>query len=293
MTEENPLTIAELGAYTNNSMNREGIKHLVDTVNGLGEPPSYTAGNSIVITENDEIKLDSSWEKVDSAILNNSNNRKTFLKKYSKTHDILIFANDGAFLLELPNNIAWEEHSDNLRSYPIRTIYVRNTEEYLYSIDNNYIYSENIGLKQVGLGSSSVEIECSDADGTPITSSNIENYITKTEGATPTYTFIKPFFVHIKYSSTSGIEVSGMCYGDNYSIQFRKSTGAIDGSYAKVSLPLRAVYEWILNPNTYNSLNGFEVAPRQSYYHTFYNSTTGNNWYIRKKLPNTYIEPTP
>lgn len=36
MTEENPLTIAELGAYTNNSMNREGIKKLVDKVNNGG-----------------------------------------------------------------------------------------------------------------------------------------------------------------------------------------------------------------------------------------------------------------
>ena len=36
MTEENPLTIAELGAYTNNSMNREGLKKLVDKVNNGG-----------------------------------------------------------------------------------------------------------------------------------------------------------------------------------------------------------------------------------------------------------------
>lgn len=294
MTEENPLTISELGAYTNNSMNREGIKHLVDTVNGLGELPSYTAGNSIVITEDNKIELDSSWEKVDPALLNNGTNRKAFLKEYSKTHDILIFGGDGAFLLELPKDIKWEEYSDNLRSYPLKTIYVRSSKEYLYSVSENYIYSENIHLKSIGLGSNDVEINCSDADGTPITSTNINDYITKTgSGTTAVYTFVKPFFVHIKFSSTSGVEIAGMCYGDNYSIPFRKSTGATDNRYAKVTLPIRAVYEWILDFNTYNSLDAYEVAPVENYFHTFYNNATSNNWYIRKKLPNTYIAPTP
>lgn len=41
MTDDN-LTIGELGAYTNNSMNREGIKKLVDKVNAGTEAQGYT-----------------------------------------------------------------------------------------------------------------------------------------------------------------------------------------------------------------------------------------------------------
>lgn len=49
---EDPLTIGELGGYTNNQMNKEGLKKLVKKVNegGGGGGPTYTAGDNIQIS---------------------------------------------------------------------------------------------------------------------------------------------------------------------------------------------------------------------------------------------------
>ena len=67
MTEENPLTIAELGAYTNNSMNREGIKKLVDKVNNAGEIPEFVGENGITVEEN-VIKLSNDWIECENGV---------------------------------------------------------------------------------------------------------------------------------------------------------------------------------------------------------------------------------
>lgn len=54
MTDE-PLTIGELGGYTNNTINKEGLKKLVKKVNEGSQGVEYTAGANISISDENVI----------------------------------------------------------------------------------------------------------------------------------------------------------------------------------------------------------------------------------------------
>lgn len=95
MTDDN-LTIGELGAYTNNSMNKEGIKKLVDKVNSGTEAQGYTkaetdalldekqdvltAGTGIIISEQNIISEKEFHKNYLTADFNIVDENKRFLK---------------------------------------------------------------------------------------------------------------------------------------------------------------------------------------------------------------------
>ena len=52
---DEPLTIGELGGYTNNTINREGLKKLVKKINEGASGVEYTAGDNITISDQNVI----------------------------------------------------------------------------------------------------------------------------------------------------------------------------------------------------------------------------------------------
>ena len=223
MTEENPLTIAELGAYTNNSMNREGLKKLVDKVNSGGEVDAYTkaetdallatkqgtltAGNNVAISEENVISatdtkytagtgISISDENIISAVtegwtevdVSTSQKIQDVMSTYRNTHDFMVITKEFNPIIAI-----------NKRG----TITDKN--RYMFGIIGGsdgraflscYLTTSDFKLKIVyyNVGSSGSNTihpdDIMDFDGTQITSTNIGNYIDTT-----TNKCIKPFLI--------------------------------------------------------------------------------------------------
>lgn len=116
MTEET-LKISELGAYTNNSMNKEGLKKLCDKVNNASGGVEYTAGDNIQI----------SAENVISA----TDTKYTAGTGISISEQNVISANGGSggeWILRTPN----DDWSDLFESNEGNTKYVAKKDMLLY-----------------------------------------------------------------------------------------------------------------------------------------------------------------
>ncbi len=218
MTEENPLTIAELGAYTNNSMNREGIKKLVDKVNNAGTPPEYTGENGIVI-ENDVIKLSNDWiecpNKIDDMV------------EYGSSYQYLIkgktFNIERAVILDLADDVEvttkmdfndvickivskWD-YGNNGYVNPIFNI--ANTTSSKGSIRDIKVFKTSDTA--FDFTDSNVTITAKDFAGNVVDASNIDNYMSIVDNV---YSITKPFFVFLKKSSKYATIL--MLYGEDF-----------------------------------------------------------------------------
>lgn len=108
MTDDN-LTIGELGGYTNNSMNREGLKKLVEKVNA-GGGVEYTAGTGISISDENVISLlaNGGWTHYDD--------KSQVYTDYINNHDLefcVMVKRDNKYYLGVFNGDNRELHSSN------------------------------------------------------------------------------------------------------------------------------------------------------------------------------------
>ena len=288
MTEENPLTIAELGAYTNNSMNREGIKKLVDKVNNTGEIPEFVGENGITVEEN-VIKLSNDWVECE--------NKLADIVTYKGEYDYLVVneSDNLVYSIEVSNraSITTKTHLNNYyckvlnprgssgTPFDAQLKVVSNSDS--GSIQNIILTETSVNLMTNLKGFALADCKFYDFSGVTIDSTNIDDYL----DAENNYRIKKPFIAILNKPSDSTrvtaviIDVVGYAFYYYYSNHGICSVNVV-GIYKFIK------GESITSPNEYNITRYITSLVNNTTLLTF--SSSNVKLYRRKKLSKI---PTP
>lgn len=305
MTEED-LKISELGAYTNNSMNREGLKKLVEKVNsgGGGTVDAYTKAETDALLE-DKADADGVYTKAETdALLDDKQDVLTAGTNITIENNVISASGGGS-------SNAWE-FVKNHSSGPFSIFNQDLTYEYmLVTTDDKYksIFSSDVNFSGVCVGVPVITSETQDgiedefsiidnngwrilrkyttsnsntADATKWVFRDLNgNVITSTDLSTffdsDNKTVIKPFYATFKVTSGSNTETFSVLVevGNNYYV-------SIMGYNLIGGVTLRRYS--ITTENIYKLINGSSVTYTYASSGSNYYNVSSYKIYKRKKL---------